>query len=1266
MADHDVRIYDADPSGVFSTSIGSTFLWTGPDYPDGTATITDNELGYYGETLDDDTNGETATANVSIDGTTSTGTTVDAEDIWTIQDTVTGETFQVARFHVETGGAAGFYTLSETPLVAGRTYEVVTYDTNPNAGTDDPVFSYADYVGPNNIVTGTSGNDTIDGTYAGDPEGDMVDDGNGGGATGNDNLIEGLAGDDTILSGAGDDVVHGGIGSDSVDAGAGNDTIYGDSAGPNGSGAEEFLDWSAQGADETSLTAGFTQTTGSMDVTVSITDDGNNNPSLSVESSSTTYVGSGEVFDPLSSGQMSGSGGGATSTVTIDFAAGSGSGMTNEVGNVSFRIADIDMGDESYIDVITINAYDALGNPVSVTITPGANDSVSGNTITAGGGENGVDAINSANGSALIEIAGPLSMIEIIYSNSGSSSQSIYVSDVHFEPIPAVPTEADTLSGGLGDDIIYGEQGNDSIDGGDGNDSLYGGDGADSMTGGAGTDTMLGDAGADTMDGGTGADSLDGGAGNDSLTGAAGVDTIIGGVGDDAIDGGADNDVLYGSDGADSISGGDGDDVIYGDDATPPVGGSESVNWSAPGADGTDLSAGITQTTGEMEVSVSFTSDGDNLPLYQVETTDTGYVGTGEVFDPNSNLYLYGNGDAATSTTSIDFAAAAGSTMSDEVQNVSFRINDIDWGTGNHQDIVTINAFDALGNPVTVTITPDGTQTVTGNTITADLVATNPQDATGSVLVEIAGPLSSIEISYSNALTGTQAVWVSDIHFDTILEVGAGFDDVIDGGAGADIIDAGVGDDTLDGGTGDDTLTGNSGDDIFELTDSFGNDSITGGETNETVGDTLDTSGLTTGVDVTFTSADGEEGTATVGADTASFEEIKNVVYTDQNDTIDASLTIVDMDINAAGGDDSIIGGSGTNNIDGGAGNDTIAGGAGDDILTGGTGADTFVYTAGDGADVITDFDTTTGISADPDSPLADQTDNDFVDLSTFYDAAAVAAYNAANGGLEDAIHELALMRADAADGTLDGIINGIDLQGEIAGLNLTLESGGSSVDATTLNFENTAVVCFGRGTLITTEHGDVPVEDLTKGDLILTADNGYQPIRWIGSNQVSGATLDKHENLRPIRICAGALGNGAPAADLIVSPQHRILVRSKIAQRMFGEDEVLVAARQLLLLDGIDIATEEPGVEYFHFLFDRHEIVCSDGAWTESLYTGPMALNSVNPAARSEIMTLFPELNSVDYVARPSRRLATGRMGRKLAARHVKNSQPLVAVLSL
>lgn len=203
---------------------------------------------------------------------------------------------------------------------------------------------------------------------------------------------------------------------------------------------------------------------------------------------------------------------------------------------------------------------------------------------------------------------------------------------------------------------------------------------------------------------------------------------------------------------------------------------------------------------------------------------------------------------------------------------------------------------------------------------------------------------------------------------------------------------------------------------------------------------------------------------------------------------------------------------------------------------------------------------------------------------------------------------------------------------------------------------------CFAGGTLIQTDQGPVAIETLQAGDRVLTRDHGYQPIRWIGSSTLDRVDFTRNEKIIPIRIRRHALGANMPSADLLVSPQHRVLVRSRIAQKMFGTEEVLIAAKQLCQLEGIDIARDMMRVDYFHMLFDRHEIVVSNGAETESLYTGPEALKSVGPEALAEIFELFPELRERDYAPTGARVLASGRMGRRLVHRHAQNNKVLVA----
>ncbi|MDP5308200.1 Hint domain-containing protein [Paracoccus spongiarum] len=224
------------------------------------------------------------------------------------------------------------------------------------------------------------------------------------------------------------------------------------------------------------------------------------------------------------------------------------------------------------------------------------------------------------------------------------------------------------------------------------------------------------------------------------------------------------------------------------------------------------------------------------------------------------------------------------------------------------------------------------------------------------------------------------------------------------------------------------------------------------------------------------------------------------------------------------------------------------------------------------------------------------------------------------------------------------------------AARNFTTQLGIASADRYNLQG---FVPCFAAGTLIRTPDGEARVEDLAVGDPVWTRDHGIQPIRWRGLRRLDAAELAANPRLRPVRIRAGALGPNRPAQDLTVSPQHRVLIRSQIAQRMFSAPELLVAACQLTEVPGIEIVADAPGVTYVHLLFDRHEVLMSNGAETESLFPGPQALLALGPAAE-EILTLFPELRD-DATGFPAARpFASGRRARQLAGRHAAKSRAL------
>ena len=450
----------------------------------------------------------------------------------------------------------------------------------------------------------------------------------------------------------------------------------------------------------------------------------------------------------------------------------------------------------------------------------------------------------------------------------------------------------DTFFEGSGNGTALANYENNDFDNGDPNgaytvqfingEPFYGNDTVEGTAGNDLIDWSYSDAEAEAIDDGigTGTDGM-----GDSIAAGAGADTVYGGTGDDTILGENGNDLLFGD---------------YGDNAGAPLT-AEVLDWTDQGGNNTNIAGGFTQNTGEMDVTVSFTDPGNNNATFQVSTTAT-YVGTGEPYDANSSAYVYGNGDADTADISINFAAASGSSASNEVQDVSFRINDIDGFAGNHTDVVTINAWDADGNPVTVNITPGANDSVSGNTITAGVVNESQTDAAGSALIEIHGPVAQIQIYYLNGQGGTHGIYLSDMHFTPVnAEPGA---DSIDGGAGADTIYGEAGDDTLlgglgadsvDGGTGNDTfyaaegdnLDGGEGEDLFILTDlgEAGSSTITidGGTSGEPGGDTLDLNGIADRTTLTFAPSAGDpdafDGSVTLLDGTVvTFSNIENII----------------------------------------------------------------------------------------------------------------------------------------------------------------------------------------------------------------------------------------------------------------------------------------------------------------------------------------------------------------------------------------------------
>jgi hypothetical protein len=151
---------------------------------------------------------------------------------------------------------------------------------------------------------------------------------------------------------------------------------------------------------------------------------------------------------------------------------------------------------------------------------------------------------------------------------------------------------------------------------------------------------------------------------------------------------------------------------------------------------------------------------------------------------------------------------------------------------------------------------------------------------------------------------------------------------------------------------------------------------------------------------------------------------------------------------------------------------------------------------------------------------------------------------------------------------------------------------------------------CFASGTRILTTRGEIKVEFLRVNDRVLLADRRAVPVIWIGARRVDCARHPRPETVWPILIAAGALSDGVPYRDMVVSPDHALFL-----------DGHLIPAK--ILINGHSIRQiKRHGVHYYHVELPFHGVLSADGALAESyLDTGNRGVftNSAEP------LTLYP-----------------------------------------
>ena len=663
-------------------------------------------------------------------------------------------------------------------------------------------------------------------------------------------------------------------------------------------------------------------------------------------------------------------------------------------------------------------------------------------------------------------------------------------------------------------------------------------------------------------------------AGDGILPGDEGTDNdvIEGFGGNDSIAAGNGNDVVFGGSGDDTVQGNLGNDVLFGGQGNDNVQGglgNDIIDGGAGddlllGGDGNDTIAG---GAGDDRV---FGAEGDD-ELRGGSGNDTleGSEGEDTLFGGTGDDDLWGGLDDDTVIGGSGNDTVAGEDGDDELHGGLGDDGIIDGGAGNDviSDVEGSDSVDA----------GDGDDVI------------NVGSSQGDESPDVGYPEQPSTTIPGLVFPGYDAD--EDPNDDK---------DFVDGGAGNDIINTGDDDDSIIGGSGndtinagfdDDTVDGGTGDDLIEGGE--GNDSIEGGE-----GDDLIFGGLEDPLADLVSFPDDEP-------DGFGFQDLVPENNGDElfggagNDTIfgqdddDSLFGGTGSDFLDGGVDDDLIeGGDGSDELVGGQGNDDLSGDEGDDVLFGGDGED--LITGGEGKDV--QFG---GFGSD-----------------TFFGG---------NGG------DVVVGGEDPDDSDIDVL----DLTGSnvdrIDFVDGDPEAGTVTfLDGSTMTFSEieNVIPCFTPGTLIATPKGERLVEELQVGDRIITRDNGIQEIAWLGHKPMSGKQLVQNPHLQPVMIKRGALGHGLPERDMMVSPNHRVLVSGDKTQLYFEESEVLAAAKHMVGADGIQTVNMMQ-TTYVHFMFERHEVVLSNGAWTESFQPGDYSLKGIGNSQRNEIFDLFPELQS-------------------------------------
>lgn len=695
-------------------------------------------------------------------------------------------------------------------------------------------------------------------------------------------------------------------------------------------------------------------------------------------------------------------------------------------------------------------------------------------------------------------------------------------------------------------------------------------------------DQLYDNADSNFIEGGDGDESLIGGAGNDDIDAGAGNNTVYAGAGDDTIDdtngatdtgnnefhGGAGNDTIWAGGGNSTIYGDSGNDYINGETGAHTIDGGSGSDTiyggtggdSILGGSGADYVSGGTGNDtiyGGSDGTGSLSSGGTNTIGSQFTVI---HLGTASDVDVNE-----GDGYSEYASNLLGTYGGPGNELYGSIQDAQTYDTNLDGLVQDNDhygsaETIVINGVSCYVDSLQVysaTVT-----FVDGSTGTFSAVVF--QTTTGEVFLAPEytdnadnSLLSSAPIQSItlNSVLETDTTLIAE-RVDTDWQIPG--EDV-----SADTLLGGDGNDLIYGEAGADSIVGGAGWDT--IYGGSGNDTISGGSEEDLIyggdGDDHLTGNLD---DDTIYAGDGQDKLiGGIGAD---------LLY-------------------GEAGNDTLLGGADNDTLYGGSGDDTLQGDQGDDYFYGQAGNDTYRLTQGSGNDTVADFDLN-------DDDL-DGFTNDQIDVSYLRDLDG------------EAVETWDVQVSD------DGLGNALLTFPN--GETLLLKGVSPETASQPGQLYSMGVPCFVGGTRIATPKGQVPVEELKAGDLVVCADGRMQAIRWAGSRHLCEDELTENPELRPVVIKKGAIGNDR---ELRLSPQHAVALK---------EDGEITLARALHLAErdegAFRVAQGVKTVSYHHLLLPGHALVLAEGAVVETMWPGPVAMKALGPRAQLEIAKVAPAL---------------------------------------